>query len=417
MPPLFFFSYARDDSANSDKVKKFFDELLQEVRKRGGFGADAGFIHATDIKTGDPWPESLAQALRLAKVFVCLTTPTYVQKEFCGKELQAFLERWQSYRATLQNPLAHPSALLPVVWIPLRGTIPEPLASYQLHDNSLPEEYRQEGLEYLMRLNTKRDQYEEFLIRFADKIIAAVNENALPELQSLRAFDAIQSALHATAPGAGPASVQEGAGPKSARFIFVAATRSQMANVRQQLEAYDGQGGFYWQPFHPEEETVGYFAMEAALQQRIQYNELPFGQDLLQRLDRAHQENSMVLVLLDAWALRIEPYRSWMRAYDRVGLPNCALLVAWNDGDVETLAERRILEDHLRVILPAKFLSKPSLFFRDAISSAEELRQTLRDTLTQIQMKILEVGEAKKRIEAAASAPLPLLPVPGARIE
>jgi len=417
MPPLFFFSYARDDSANSDKVKKFFDELVQEVRKRGGFGADAGFFDATDIKTGDSWPESVAQGLRLAKVFVFLTSPTYVQKEFCGKELQVFIERWQAYRATLQNPLAHPSILLPVVWIPLRGAIPEPLASYQLHDNSLPEEYRLEGLEYLMRLNTKQDQYEEFKIRFADKIIAAAKENDLRGLAALRAFDKIQSAFLAAMSGAaaGP-PVAEAGGPKSARFIFVAATRPQIASVKQQVEAYDGQSGFHWRPFHPQEDTVGYFAMEAALQQRIQYNELSFGQDLAQQLEQAHRENSIVLVLLDAWTLKVEPYQSWMRPYDRVSLPNCALLVPWNDGDAETVAQRTILQDHLQVTLPAKFLSRPSLFFRDA-SSAEELRQTLRDTLTQIQMKILEVGEAKKRIEATASASLPTLPVPGARVE
>jgi TIR domain len=126
----FFFSYARDDNKNKAYVRKFFDELEEEVRTLVGVG-EVGFFDKEDIPHGAGWPEKLTTALQTSRTFISLFSPTYFSREFCGKEWTVFHSRLELYRKKTGEM---PPLLLPVLWIPanlLLPTLPAPLTKLQ----------------------------------------------------------------------------------------------------------------------------------------------------------------------------------------------------------------------------------------------------------------------------------------------
>ena len=51
------------------------------------------FVDETSIDTGDRWPESLRQALKLSRCMACVWSPSYFQSNWCVSEWQSFRER------------------------------------------------------------------------------------------------------------------------------------------------------------------------------------------------------------------------------------------------------------------------------------------------------------------------------------
>jgi FxsC-like protein len=409
----FFLSYAREDSRASTHLQEFYHNLATEVKKRSPALAEP-FLEVEEIKTGEDWSERMKRALMTAKVLLCVVSPTYLTRDFCGKELAVFNERDLHYRKMLgDDQLSRPPIILPVLWIPVKEPLPIALLKYQQTDADLPSEYCIEGLEYLMRLNSKHDTYQEFLVRFADKVVDALTRSMLPDLVELRHFDQIENPFPRRAVPA-PAGLPAAAaprGPSSARFIFIAPLQKEMLGIKNSLSAYDDQGGWYWRPFWPHQDTtIGEVAQEITSQVRMRYNELQLPQDLGQQIREAKRDNSILIVVLDPWAVRLEWYRLSLMPFDELSSLHATAVIVWNCHDLETAKERAVLEDTLRVTLPSKFSLKPALQIRDDISSSDELRQRLRDTLVDIQMRLLEIGEAKRRI-GGAFVPKPILPV------
>ena len=82
------------------------------------------FFDVRDIKTGNEWREILAEPLRVAKVFVCMVSPTYVTCPVCSKEFGAFVERYEvwkrdkqaDWKATNPAELNPPSFIITIEW-------------------------------------------------------------------------------------------------------------------------------------------------------------------------------------------------------------------------------------------------------------------------------------------------------------
>ncbi len=411
----FFFSYARADDSDG-RLKKFFRALSKEVRDQTGLSPKEviGFRDTENIQTGDDWSEELKEALQTSRVFICLVSPTYINRDYCGKELQVFLNRLERYQAPGDHLAKKPRVILPVLWIPIKGEIPKALSRLQLHDDDLPPEYKAEGLRYLMRLKTKESAYQEFLIRFAEKVVEVAKGPELPSIHPAPNIEDVRSAFHAspdsmTDIGAEP----DAGGPNIVKFGFVAAKKDEMQGVKNSVEYYDNKGGWWWSPYLPaEKRTVGLIAQEAASNENFRYLEMPIDQATIQRLERAEEKKEIVVIVVDPWTIFVSRYKEIMLLYDGESHFNCAALVPWNEEDQDTIESRSLLEDTLKVTFRAKSASERTLYFNDSICSADDLRAGMQSTLTQIRLKIIEVSEAEKRIQLKPS-PKPTIPTPG----
>lgn len=89
----YFFSYARADA--STYLLSFYNDLSEAVRSKTGLESpDAvGFRDADSIQPGSPWPVGIVSALSACKVFVYLHSPTYFNRDGCGREFEVIRRR------------------------------------------------------------------------------------------------------------------------------------------------------------------------------------------------------------------------------------------------------------------------------------------------------------------------------------
>jgi hypothetical protein len=88
-----FTSYAQADR------EKHLEEFVTEFREQlGGLFGQVDrttilFFDRDGVKAGDAWNETIIDAVRHAKVLICLMSPTYFGREWCGRELEMFSRR------------------------------------------------------------------------------------------------------------------------------------------------------------------------------------------------------------------------------------------------------------------------------------------------------------------------------------
>jgi hypothetical protein len=226
----FFTSYARADDSNR-LLKKFVAAVEDKVRGLCGLPVDQriAFFDVRDIKTGNEWRDILAEPLRVAKVFVCLISPTYVTRPVCSKEFSAFVERYERWKrdelAAWQN--AHPQELNPpsfIVTLEWEKFIlkkpPAAVTRFQTSDDAFPEDYRKYGLrDFLMFKKPQTKAYVDLVKAVATLIATAMDAvPAVPPADNRPDFDGTANLFQvpaappqrladaiAVAPAAGPA--------------------------------------------------------------------------------------------------------------------------------------------------------------------------------------------------------------------
>lgn len=203
LPLYFFLSYARADSLDDPLLEQFFRDLRAEVRRRSGQPDinSISFFDMTSIQPEQIWSTELRAALSRCRTFVALCSPSYFASEYCGREWGAFVERIDQDRAT---EIQSGSPLLPVIWTPLRQA-PEALADLQYDHSSLGEEYAKFGLRYLMRLKRYHDEYQEFLMTLAERIVLIAEDESLLSPIELPGLYATRNAFNSSpSPPSGP---------------------------------------------------------------------------------------------------------------------------------------------------------------------------------------------------------------------
>ena len=94
----------------------------------------------------DTYQPLLLKALQKSAVMVCVTSPAYFQKEFCGKEYYIFDQRRRKGLAQNEIP---PPVILPVIWALDDKTPPSEIAKIQQEQEGYPDRYRTKGLRWL----------------------------------------------------------------------------------------------------------------------------------------------------------------------------------------------------------------------------------------------------------------------------
>ena len=181
--PYFFLSYARKDDERDEFVKRFYDDLVVELRRIGADpAAQPSFRDVERLGLGDDWARVLGAAVGHCRAFVALYSPAYLNSEYCGKEWTAFRERLLQYR--LETEMDVP-ALIPVLWAPMEGTLPEAIARFQYNEAGMGQEYAAHGLMHVLRTDPTGPAYRRIVEKVAIRVRLAADRFRLPFMSGL----------------------------------------------------------------------------------------------------------------------------------------------------------------------------------------------------------------------------------------
>jgi FxsC-like protein len=409
----FFVSYSSQHEPTY--VLDFYRELVRNVRDLvGGEEADIGFLAGKDIKLGESWPAELDQALQSCRVFLPLLSPAYLASDYCGREWLAFRMR-QAAAAAPDQPT--PPLILPVLWTPLDRlqSVPPELSELQRRRLTLGDDYATEGMDFLMRLEGKKDTRETIIRALARELVTAAQEYPLPPLAVPPRIKQLVSPWRQPEVGAlalPRAAEAAGAGPRYVQFVFVAGRSAELGPLKRSATYYGNQAG-EWKPYLPDlPEDIEWLTQQIALDQRLRCRDtLPPTPDLIKQLEVAEKQNRIVVIVVDTWSLQIEGYQTLMAEYDGRRFGNCVVLVPWNPKDPEVTTQRARLEAAVaRVFARIKRDQSPN--FLDTVSSFDDFKDTLSKALNRLKLELLAAAPV---LQTAEGRPMtqPMLTVAG----
>src|SRR5437868_12324058 len=94
LPPVGFWSYARQDDELSDgRLTRLRVLLAQELQQQYGRERVQLFQDMNAIAHGSDWESEIHKALDQSTFFIPILTPNFIQSEWCCREVALFLER------------------------------------------------------------------------------------------------------------------------------------------------------------------------------------------------------------------------------------------------------------------------------------------------------------------------------------
>lgn len=369
MSHLVFVSYSRANTkrqADCELVRRFVDELASDVEQLlGGSQDEICFFDRTDIEAGSVWTSELSEALRTARLAVCLYSPNYFNSTWCGKELQIFLERARAGAASVQGSPS-PTAIIPVIWLPAMQGLPQPVKHIQTHDAAFPESYPQMGLRQIMMLE-KNAEYHVIVNALAQRVCSAIQANRLPVLAPLNLDNA--RSIWEISSGADPSSHKKGSISKTC-FVYVA------------------QDGWNWKPYE-NESSVGAMAQEMTGRLGLQYEEIPCDNALPTRLADTREHDVPTVLFADPGSLSVLQLQQAMRQYDRLYLLNCGLIVPWERSSPAPSTDPRW--QHLQLnVCPQKTAAPPPHHDWLSTTSVSDLRSNAVAVIDGIRSQLLK---------------------------
>jgi FxsC-like protein len=418
VPYFFFLSYARGD--DDQFVEQFYHDLSGEVRNFAGLSPDeeVGFFDAHSIEWGAPWSTRLVEALSSCRSFLALCSPRYFLSEPCGKEWAFFADRLRHHEQATTQQL---SALIPVVWLPSRRM--HPLAqAVQYHTEELGDVYRRDGMRQLIRLQRNRDAYLHSISLLARRIVENAETSQMPPSRVKADFHQLHNAF-----GPEPAVPQSAlpdeprplpSAPPTSRyvhFIVAAPARHELGAVRRNLRFY-GESPLDWSPYLPTlDSPIVDYARTIAAEHSLESDVA--GIDRLPELfDKATVGNQIVVMLVDAWATRLNGHRAALAECNsrdaQADEPTTAVMVPSNHADSETREHWRQLSDSLRSILVNRVTSGDDRMFRASILTHTAFDADLRVVLDVAQNRIFVKGTVHQPPPDEPAATRPILNFP-----
>lgn len=403
----FFLSHAGRDDLSGPYVGRFYRDLAQEVASCAGLATDIdekeiGFIDRTGLEPGDHWQGKIDEQLRICRTLVCLVSRSFLRSPNCAKELQLFKERVDAQMATQAHGTPRWPLILPILWDRpdrLLQELPSSLSEIQVPLRSLGSVYAEEGLGYLMRLNKHADDYQELLVRLARRLVEIAEKYPLEPTSVLHPLGQAEDVLEGTSR----------TGPSVARFVFVAGHRKEFAGIRQKTDFYGWEGGRDWRPYLPDaNKSVGILSQEAAAAAELYYESLGVSDELVRQIRLAEETNTIVLLLVDPWSIRVQRYRRCMLEIDQLSFINCGLLISWNEADEETSKNYASLRAEVRKIFERNFIIS-NLYFKDRVRSQEELKGEIVAAIGEIRRRMMQRGTVFQMIEGAEGSPVPVI--------
>lgn len=289
MPHPVFASYAQLDT--DDYLKRFIRDLRVELRSRLGGASVEGmaFFDRDTVQAGDRWSDAITAEVNAADVLLCLMSPTYFTREWCGRELGAFLRRQERLAEDAQGT----RFIFPIWWqVPAAPRpLPRRLGEYHHRDGGFPPDYESSGVRGLAR-RRRWGQFTQVVDRLAELIAQTLSQQ------------------HRLPPGEAVADILE------------------IANAFDEQQPYDvyvlalTPGGGDWAP-GTAAMTVAAAAEKTAHALEVVIRGMQTGPGLEARLDAAVADEQVLLVVADAAV----PPDALARAVNARRLPNLAVLL------------------------------------------------------------------------------------------
>jgi FxsC-like protein len=391
----FFFSYSWKN--RGEPLNRFFKDLSEAVRKLVGGAADpVAFRDRITMESGTDWPDGILEAMTTSQVLVYLLSIDYIQSEFCGKELQVFLERVAEFKR-LNKDTRPPLFIQPVIWVPLlTAEVPEPLGRIQPEDEKFPADYAKRGLESLAKRRDKT-AYDKVVEMLAIRIVKAAAGDRLPILTKYTSHEQIPNAFVQHEPARPPEPEPERPRETGVRCVYVAPR------------------GWHWQPYHPPEEMKIGSLVQEIVALRLQYREVLLEDEedpgltldaVVGKLEAAAKNDQIVLLVVDAQAAGVPRYEEFLKKFnDKVPMNN-AVVIPWKEGAIDDVELKNKLEQKLRYLFKSKYFGlQPLPFFKPRITSVDEFRNVVPGLLETMRVTIDTSRAAQKIIESSGSAP------------
>jgi hypothetical protein len=398
MPLRFFLSYARnDDELHGERlIRPFFQHLAEEVGHHLGESdnPEIGFIDV-DTPPSERWKATIRDALCEAEVLVCLMSPNYFTRHYCGREWALFEERMQVGGRN--------NRILPIIWSCSPGWVPPQFAADITFgfDSEDPERqvafrrYAQRGLRALAAargLAVERNMYQTIVEEIALRIRALIHEGPLVSLDATRV--PLLDQLPIKFPTASPASTTgiRRAPPRSTTACF-------LAFVTTEGRPWD------WVPYEPPyDETLGIILTRAALAAKFQPTWELIGTDITEQISAAERRAEPFVVVIDPQITGETRWLEQLDALDRERFSNCALLVAWPDS---AAANRPELEAALKSVFSLRFEDGSTRFFRPDIASYTDLLAAVEQTLRFLEERLVARRTPRANLPSSPTRTLP----------
>lgn len=362
----FFLSYAHSapiegypDENPDEWVSKFFADLAAAVEQHPARRSrlKPGFFDQK-IPVDSNWKESLRQALSIAEVFVPLFSPRYLASSWPGREWACFEQRMA--QAGLPDPGRR---FVPVLWTPLPEARDLPGLETLYLGPGTPnyvEDYAENGLRALLKIEPFRDSYEAVVSQVAERIVMVTEESVL-EPSPVPDIDKVQSAFL----------------PKRPLAIFTVEVAAPTSRARPASHAPDryGERSTDWRPFAEQELPLAEYARQVAerFDFEVRISSIKSQADKPEQTDdastRRPAKRKPGIMLIDPWLVAD---RNGKRALESAveRLPRWVLpLVVSSQPDDERTAE---LTEQVRTMLNAAG-ARPTELSRRAVRSAGSL--------------------------------------------
>jgi MinD-like ATPase involved in chromosome partitioning or flagellar assembly len=362
-------------SHEHDQADSFLSKFALDLDKRvKALTPDQeGFFDNAAIDLGPSWKAIVAEALSASRTFVPIVTPRFLLNDYCGKEWQAF--SWRSRQSGNAR-----TGILPVLWTPISHQ-PPALASLNFFTPDMPKSYREDGLQFLMRIRRLRDDYQQFLDGFARRLVdIGLETPVLP--QHVPPLEQLESAFREAGQSPQPT------GGRNVRFVFVVEDRGQLRATGELSPRY-GKKPTDWVPYGTQ--PVAMIALEAAASLDL-YAHFAY----LEHLDELEESPDISVVVIDARALISEDVQRRLKRLDRLVPRNWGYLIVFDDapGTAAKVAELQAIA--AMVLNNARQIQNRT----HDVHSDLDLRASLLSTMTNLQLEVISRAAASQPADA-----------------
>jgi FxsC-like protein len=368
----FFLSHAPDE--DETYVQRFFQDLSAAVREQPGVDARHPVGYLDVVGQDSPyWSVDARAALTSCQTFIALWSAKYRLNDRCGKSWAVFAGRLHDHRASTGHRLP---GLIPLNWnsdgAPESGFPP---ADLEITKHRTPND---EDLRVLIRLQRHRRAYNAFVASLAYRVVETAHAERLPSSSTHIDLASTENIL----------TVQPG--PSAGRPVYLVAatgTREQMLQLRENVVFY-GIRREDWSPFAPAAAQPLALHAQMLAQRRLLHAEVVPIEALGERLSASAHRTAIVVLLVDAWATRLEPFRHALHEIGRRSDAEIAVLVPVSRDDPETVAHWVQLRSAVIDIFPDRARRRLDYCFHAGIECQSEFDSDLATALTEAQHRI-----------------------------
>ena len=174
------------------------------------------------------------------------------------------------------------------------------------------------------------------------------------------------------------------------------------------MESYGAEGGREWKPYYPQDDAVEFLSQDVTRPERLFYDHVTVGDDLVKRIREAEATNTIVVMIVDPWSVKLN--EGPLLEFDSSLFLNCGLIIPWNENDTETINKKEQLQaDIQRTLLRNYKWNSP--YIRDSVTSAEDLRRKLILIINEVRRRLIREGPVQRKIASDDSnSGLPTIP-------